>query len=71
MLASGATLQEVQGLLRHAHLRTNAIDTKVDDGCPYGAHRPRPQIFTRAGGGGVYSAALWGESPPKTADQDP
>ncbi|NLH70659.1 MAG: tyrosine-type recombinase/integrase [Brooklawnia sp.] len=30
MLASGATLQEVQGLLRHAHLRTTAIYTKVD-----------------------------------------
>lgn len=29
-LASGATLQEVQGLLRHAHLRTTAIYTKVD-----------------------------------------
>ena len=30
MLASGATLQEVQGLLRHAHLSTTAIYTKVD-----------------------------------------
>lgn len=30
MLASGATLQEVQVLLRHAHLRTTAIYTKVD-----------------------------------------
>ncbi|CCH78441.1 hypothetical protein BN12_290016 [Nostocoides japonicum T1-X7] len=30
MLATGATLQEVQGLLRHAHLRTTAIYTKVD-----------------------------------------
>lgn len=30
MLASGATLQEVQGLLRHAHLRTTALYTKVD-----------------------------------------
>ena len=30
VLASGATLQEVQGLLRHAHLRTTAIYTKVD-----------------------------------------
>jgi site-specific recombinase XerD len=30
ILASGATLQEVQGLLRHAHLRTTAIYTKVD-----------------------------------------
>ena len=30
MLASGATLQEVQGLLRHAHLRTTANYTKVD-----------------------------------------
>lgn len=30
MLASGATLQEVQGLLRHQHLRTTAIYTKVD-----------------------------------------
>lgn len=30
LLASGATLQEVQGLLRHAHLRTTAIYTKVD-----------------------------------------
>lgn len=30
MLASGATLQEVQGLLRHAQLRTTAIYTKVD-----------------------------------------
>ncbi|TCM35958.1 tyrosine-type recombinase/integrase [Kribbella sp. VKM Ac-2568] len=30
MLASGATLEEVQGLLRHAHLRTTAIYTKVD-----------------------------------------
>lgn len=30
MLASGATLQEVQGLLRHAHLCTTAIYTKVD-----------------------------------------
>ena len=30
MLASGATLQEVQGLLRHAHLRTTAIYAKVD-----------------------------------------
>lgn len=30
MLASGATLQEIQGLLRHAHLRTTAIYTKVD-----------------------------------------
>ncbi len=30
MLASGATLQEVQGLLRHAHLRATAIYTKVD-----------------------------------------
>lgn len=30
MLASGATLQEVQGLLRHAHRRTTAIYTKVD-----------------------------------------
>lgn len=30
MLASGATLQEVQGLLRHAHLGTTAIYTKVD-----------------------------------------
>lgn len=29
-LASGATLQEVQGLLRHAHLRTTAIYAKVD-----------------------------------------
>lgn len=29
-LASGATLQEVQGLLRHAQLRTSAIYTKVD-----------------------------------------
>lgn len=29
-LASGATLQEVQGLLRHAQLRTTAIYTKVD-----------------------------------------
>ncbi|MBK9100961.1 MAG: tyrosine-type recombinase/integrase [Austwickia sp.] len=30
MLATGATLQEVQGLLRHAHLRTTALYTKVD-----------------------------------------
>ncbi|MBB2891030.1 tyrosine-type recombinase/integrase [Flexivirga oryzae] len=30
MLASGATLQEIQRLLRHAHLRTTAIYTKVD-----------------------------------------
>lgn len=30
ILASGATLQEVQGLLRHAHLRTTAIYAKVD-----------------------------------------
>lgn len=30
MLASGATLQEVQGLLRHANLSTTAIYTKVD-----------------------------------------
>jgi len=30
VLASGATLQEVQGLLRHEHLRTTAIYTKVD-----------------------------------------
>ena len=30
ILASGATLQEVQGLLRHVHLRTTAIYTKVD-----------------------------------------
>ena len=30
MLASGATLQEVQGLLRHAHLRTTALYAKVD-----------------------------------------
>jgi len=30
MLATGATLQEVQGLLRHSHLRTTAIYTKVD-----------------------------------------
>lgn len=30
MLASGAMLQEVQGLLRHAQLRTTAIYTKVD-----------------------------------------
>lgn len=30
VLASGATLQEVQGLLRHAHLSTTAIYTKVD-----------------------------------------
>lgn len=30
MLASGATLQEVQGLLRHAQLRTTAIYAKVD-----------------------------------------
>lgn len=30
VLASGATLQEVQGLLRHSHLRTTAIYTKVD-----------------------------------------
>jgi integrase/recombinase XerD len=30
ILASGATLQEVQGLLRHAHLSTTAIYTKVD-----------------------------------------
>lgn len=30
MLASGATLQEVRGLLRHAQLRTTAIYTKVD-----------------------------------------
>jgi integrase/recombinase XerD len=29
-LASGATLQEVQGLLRHAQLRTTAIYAKVD-----------------------------------------
>lgn len=29
-LASGATLQEVQGLLRHQHLRTTAIYAKVD-----------------------------------------
>lgn len=29
-LAAGATLQEVQGLLRHAQLRTTAIYTKVD-----------------------------------------
>lgn len=30
ILASGATLQEVQGLLRHSHLCTTAIYTKVD-----------------------------------------
>jgi site-specific recombinase XerD len=30
MLASGATLQEVQGLLRHANLSTTAIYAKVD-----------------------------------------
>ncbi|WP_454301029.1 tyrosine-type recombinase/integrase [Salana multivorans] len=30
MLATGATLQEVQGLLRHAHLRTTALYAKVD-----------------------------------------
>ena len=30
MLATGASLQEVQGLLRHAHLRTTALYTKVD-----------------------------------------
>ena len=30
MLASGATLQEVQGLLRHAHPSTTALYTKVD-----------------------------------------
>lgn len=30
MLASGPTLQEVQGLMRHAQLRTTAIYTKVD-----------------------------------------
>jgi site-specific recombinase XerD len=30
MLASGATLQGVQGLLRHAHLSTTALYTKVD-----------------------------------------
>jgi site-specific recombinase XerD len=30
VLASGATLQEVQGLLRHTYLRTTAIYTKVD-----------------------------------------
>lgn len=30
ILASGATLQEVQGLLRHAHLSATAIYTKVD-----------------------------------------
>ena len=29
-LASGATLQDVQGLLRHAHLHTTAIYAKVD-----------------------------------------
>lgn len=37
MLASGATLQEVQGLLRHAHLRTTALYTKVD------TRRPGPR----------------------------
>ncbi len=30
MLASGTTLQEVQGLLRHAQLRITAIYAKVD-----------------------------------------
>ena len=48
-LASGASLQEVQGLLRHQHLRTTAIYAKVDTNRLTQAS-PSGRLRHRAGG---------------------